>query len=69
MNRFKNMVHAGEQPVGTFVGSASMLMTEACAAAGFDYVIIDTMFRQSPSFMTMRITAQYGRSGIARWNR
>ena len=41
MNRFKNMVHAGEQPVGTFVGSASMLMTEACAAAGFDYVIID----------------------------
>lgn len=41
MNKFKEMVSAGEKPVGTFIGSASMLMTEATAAAGFDYVIID----------------------------
>ena len=34
-------VAAGEKTVGTFVGTASAVTAEACAAAGVDWLVLD----------------------------
>jgi 4-hydroxy-2-oxoheptanedioate aldolase len=39
--RLRARVTAGELAVGTFVGTASPVTAEVCAAAGFDYVLLD----------------------------
>lgn len=39
--RLRNQVTAGELAVGTFIGMASPVTAEVCAAAGFDYLLLD----------------------------
>ncbi len=39
--RLRARVTAGELAVGTFIGTASSVSAEVCAAAGFDYLLLD----------------------------
>lgn len=39
--RLRRRVAAGEATLGTFVGTASMVTAEVCAAAGFDWLLVD----------------------------
>jgi 2-dehydro-3-deoxyglucarate aldolase/4-hydroxy-2-oxoheptanedioate aldolase len=39
--RLRSLVAAGEQTVGTFVGTASPVVAEVCAAAGVDWLLLD----------------------------
>jgi len=39
--RLRARVAAGEGTLGTFVGTASPISAEVCAAAGFDYLLLD----------------------------
>ena len=39
--RLRAWVAAGESTVGTFVGAASPIIAEVCAAAGFDWLLLD----------------------------
>jgi 2-keto-3-deoxy-L-rhamnonate aldolase RhmA len=39
--RLRRRVAAGEQTVGTFVGTASAVVAEVCAAAGVDWLLLD----------------------------
>jgi 4-hydroxy-2-oxoheptanedioate aldolase len=39
--RLRTAVTAGELALGTFVGTASSVTAEVCAAAGFDYLLLD----------------------------
>ena len=39
--RLRAQVTAGKLAVGTFIGTASSVTAEVCAAAGFDYLLLD----------------------------
>jgi 2-dehydro-3-deoxyglucarate aldolase/4-hydroxy-2-oxoheptanedioate aldolase len=39
--RLRNRVAAGEATFGTFIGTASLITAEVCAAAGFDWLLLD----------------------------
>jgi 4-hydroxy-2-oxoheptanedioate aldolase len=39
--RLRTRVTAGELAIGTFVGTAAPIVAEVCAAAGFDYLLLD----------------------------
>src|SRR5436190_22258275 len=39
--RLRRRVTAGERTVGTFVGTASLVVAEVCAAAGVDWLLLD----------------------------
>ena len=39
--RLRRRVVAGEPTLGTFIGTASLVTAEVCAAAGFDWLLVD----------------------------
>jgi len=39
--RLRTLVLAGEAMLGTFIGTASPVTAEVCAAAGFDWLLLD----------------------------
>lgn len=72
-NRFKHAIRAGRQQIGLWLSLSSHYSAEACAGAGFDWLLIDT--EHSPNELDMVLTqlqaiAPYPTTAIVRpgWN-